>query len=291
MKKMNLRLAIIFVVVVFAFIIVVKADKRNTGLANNNVVFTKVDTLRPDYTQEKRITRIEIINGKKKVFEHIIKMKGDSIVEEKTIEKEMDSNEGTPFMDDDNNQMFGGFEFHQIDPSQMDSLFNHSFGQFDFGSFGNDSLMRGFGFSMGPDFKFDFNSPFMGGDIFEKFGFLNDEMIPQFDEKFRDMLKGGNLNEDKSHESAIPSEKKGFKTLKQIIGENLFGDGFVRSFNDSYKFLLNEKGLKINGKKQSKEIYEKYKKVIEDNIGIELSGEFEYKFFNSESLKKNLRRL
>ena len=79
--------------------------------------------------------------------------------------------------------------------------------------------------------------------------------------------------------------------MKEIIRDQLLSDGFIDDINDSFKFNLNEKRLKINGKKQAEDIYDKYKKLIEDNSGLELEDDFEYKFKNSKSLKSGIRRI
>jgi len=294
MKNLIVRLSIVFILVIIVFSLVLNASTTNErGFLENKLEFIG-DTLKPEYTQEKRITKIEIINGKKKIIEKIIKMRGDSIVEERTIEKEEDvSGDNPSFNLGGDDQMSGRFEFRNINPSEIDSMFSQNFKQFNFGSFGNDSLGHGFNFSFGPDFQFNFGDSFLNENLFEQFGLHDRTMDPNMEKQFEKMFKG--FNSDKLHSIPAPNseqpENKGFKTLKQIISEQLVTDGFIANFDDSYNFKLNENGLKINGKKQNEGTFKKYKEIIEDNIGIELENEFEYNFSNSKSLKNNLIRL
>jgi hypothetical protein len=279
------------VIIVFSF--VVKGSNNNVKSINENKLQFVEDTLKPDFTQEKRITRIEIINGKKKIIEKIIKMRGDSIIEEKIIKKEEDVLGDNPSFDFGDDQMSGQFKFRQIKPSKIDSMFAQNFDKFHFGTFGSDSMMQGFGFSLGPDFQFSFGDSFLNKDLFEQFD-SNRMMDPKMEKQFEQMFRG--FDSDKLGTFPAPNSKskpdnKGFKTLKQIITEQLYTDGFISNFDDTYIFELNENELKINGKSQEDTIYNKYKEVIEDNIGIELENKFDYKFSNSKSLKNNLRRL
>ncbi|HFC00290.1 MAG TPA: hypothetical protein ENJ53_05750 [Phaeodactylibacter sp.] len=50
-------------------------------------------------------------------------------------------------------------------------------------------------------------------------------------------------------------------------------DGFIKS-DGSYKFSMNEHRLKVNGKKQSKALFEKYKKLYESSTGGTLGNDF-----------------
>ncbi|MBK7093864.1 MAG: hypothetical protein IPH57_01885 [Saprospiraceae bacterium] len=58
--------------------------------------------------------------------------------------------------------------------------------------------------------------------------------------------------------------------MSEIIRSSLLNDGFISDEEQKYKFEISEKGLKINGKKQDHAVFEKYKRIIEDNTGVEL---------------------
>jgi len=66
-----------------------------------------------------------------------------------------------------------------------------------------------------------------------------------------------------------------FSTIKKELSE----DGFDTEKSD-FKFEINEKRLKVNGKKQSDELYKKYKKLMEKKMGKEMDGNFKYVFSN-----------
>jgi hypothetical protein len=118
-----------------------------------------------------------------------------------------------------------------------------------------------------------------------------DKMVPKKNDDPRD------INPFKDQKSPnVPrfnhsEHKNNPKSMNEIITEHLLNDGFINDIDQKYKFELNEKYLKINGKKQDKAIYDKYKKIIEDNTGIELEGEFYFNFVNKKKLNKKTIRL
>jgi len=287
---------VVLLLVVAFYGIMLKAN-NSTKKKNNEqfLTFSIGDTLKPGLIQEKRTINIEIINGKKKITEKITKMIGDSIVEEKIIEKEEDASGNSPSFDFGNdNPHMNGFNFKQLDPTDLDSMFSMNFKQFNFDPFSNDSLMQSFGFKFGPDLKLHFGDSFMNEDFFRNFDdFFQNGMNPGIGKHFEEMLRGNkSVTPRFNNRPNENNETEGkFKSLKEIIRDQLLDDGFISDFDDSYKFDINEKKLKINGKKQDDDTFEKYKKVIEDNTGIELEDNFEYKFSNKKSFKRSLRRL
>ncbi len=285
-KKMIFRISALLLIVIAFFSIVLKANNTNEAdnTGNDFISFAPSDTIKPEITQEKRITKIEIINGKKKVVEKIIKMKGDSIVEEKTIEKEEDIDQGS------GNNPVQGFGFDKIDPMDLDSMFGMNFRHFNIDPFKNDSLLQGFGFNFEPGFHMGFGDSFMDEDFFKNF--FNTPLSPDITKHFDDFFNQNGFDKPLISPKGLGNKgEKGFKSLKEIIRDQLLSDGFIDDINDSFKFNLNEKRLKINGKKQAEDIYDKYKKLIEDNSGLELEDDFEYKFKNSKSLKSGIRRI
>ncbi|HEB62812.1 MAG TPA: hypothetical protein ENI82_06640, partial [Bacteroidetes bacterium] len=278
MRTKKILLAILLLIVamiaVYAF-----GLKSRSNLAQDHGIqqqydFAAQDTSKvPEAITEKRSTQIEIVNGKKKIKETIIKMKGDSIIEKKVIEREEDA--GNPFIQQDTGSFMGGFYFKPLNPEDLDSL--SPFGQnfFNFNN-GEDSLIQGFNFSFGPNHQFQIK-PFgnYDDDILKQFDF--DNQIPDMD--FSEMHKRIEEMMDRMQhgfyfDPQIPMEKNpGFpqikphskpKSMKDIITEHLLNDGFINDIDQKYKFEINEKYLKINGKKQDKAIYDKYKKIIED---------------------------
>ena len=286
-KKMIFRISALLLIAIAFFSIVLKANNTSKAdkTGNTLISFAPSDTLKPEITQEKRITKVEIINGKKKVVEKIIKMRGDSIIEQKTIEKEEeDVDQG---LGNNPNQ---GFGFDQIDPMDLDSMFGMNFRHFNIDPFKNDSLLQGFGFNFEPRFHMGFGDSFMDDDFFKNF--FNTPMSPDITKHFDDFFNQNELENPLISPKTLGNNKeKGFKSLKKIIRDQLLSDGFLDDIDGSFKFELNEKRLKINGKKQAKDIYNRYKKLIEDNSGLELEDDFEYKFKNSKSLKSRIRRI
>lgn len=62
---------------------------------------------------------------------------------------------------------------------------------------------------------------------------------------------------------------RGRTTLQDRIEQELRSDGFM-SDNGDYTFKLNDKKLRINGKKQSDALYNKYKEIYEKYTGVEI---------------------
>ncbi|MGE5357292.1 MAG: hypothetical protein ACM3PT_13755 [Deltaproteobacteria bacterium] len=246
----------------------------------------------PEGISEQRITQITIVNGKKKVQETIIKMKGDSIIEKKVVEKEEDSIGDSPYK----------FEYRFGDGFDQDSLWSKSRDNFNFGFFPVDSLMKSFRFNFDSpsfDFNFDdspenwpkgFSEPF----DFEK---RRNEMMPfgnDIDKMMEDMFKRYNFdfNEIPGWEGQnSPMNKKAPKSLSEIIRSNLLNDGFISDEDQKYKFEISEKGLKIDGKKQDQAIFDKYRKIIEDNTGVELGDEFSFNFSNNKKLETKAKKI
>ena len=81
------------------------------------------------------------------------------------------------------------------------------------------------------------------------------------------------------------------KSLSEIIRSSLLNDGFITDEEQKYRFEISEKGLKIDGKKQEQAVFEKYKKIIEDNTGVELGEEFSFNFSNNKKLESKARKI
>ena len=74
--------------------------------------------------------------------------------------------------------------------------------------------------------------------------------------------------------------------LDHIIQEHLVDDGIIQS-GAPYLFMINEKEMKVNGKKQNQKTYETYKSLIEEATGIEMKANTNFQF--SGSGKKDYR--
>jgi hypothetical protein len=277
---------LIFGLIALIFFALRAGDVLNHKENKNAFKIMMPDSLRtPEGISEQRITQVTIVNGKKKVTETIIKMKGDSIIEKKVIEKEGDDIGDSPFK----------FEYRFGDGFDNDSLWSRSKDNFNFGVMPMDSLMKSFRFNFdGPSFNFNFDddgfpkgfgepldldghSPFGHGD----FDNLMDEMFKRYNFDSRE-IPGRKEYKNKSRSGA---------TLSEIIRDNLLNDGFINDEDQKYKFEINEKGLKIDGKKQEIAIFNKYKKIIEDNTGVELGDEFSFNFTNNKKLEKNAKKI
>jgi hypothetical protein len=277
---------LIFGLTVLIFFALRAGDVFNKKENKNTLKIMMPDSLRtPEGISEQRITQVTIVNGKKKVTETIIKMRGDSIIEKKVIEKEGDDIGDSPFK----------FEYRFGDGFDDDSLWSRSKDNFNFGVTPIDSLMKSFRFNFdGPSFNFNFDdegfpqgfgepfdidrqNPFGNGD----FDDLMDEMFKRYNFDSRE-IPGRKEYKNKSKAGA---------TLSEIIRENLLNDGFINDEDQKYKFEINEKGLKIDGKKQEVTIFNKYKKIIEDNTGVELGDEFSFNFTNNKKLEKNAKKI
>ena len=268
-------------------------DVFNKKTADGIMQLIEPDSLKnPDAISEQRITQVTIVNGKKKVTETIIKMRGDSIVEKKVVEKEEDANEDSPFQ----------FEYRFGGEPGNDSLWGNSRQNFNFGFSPLDSMMKSFRFNFDSP-TFDFNFPddqnnwpngFMepfrpdkngneatpfGGDMNK----MMEEMFKRYNFDFNEIPGWEGQNS--------PMQKKAPKSLSEIIRSSLLNDGFITDEDQKYKFDISEKGLKIDGKKQDQAVFEKYKKVIEDNTGVELGDEFSFSFSNNKKLESKAKKI
>jgi hypothetical protein len=63
--------------------------------------------------------------------------------------------------------------------------------------------------------------------------------------------------------------------LDMAFEEELIKDGLIQE-NRSYSFLITEKYLKVNGKKQSDAVYQKYRQLYEKVSGDKIKGEFSW---------------
>lgn len=277
---------LIFGLVMLIFFALRAGDVFKHKENKNSLKIMMPDSLRtPEGISEQRITQVTIVNGKKKVTETIIKMRGDSIIEKKVIEKEGDDIGDSPFK----------FEYRFGDGFDDDSLWSRSKENFNFGVMPMDSLMKSFRFNFdGPSFNFNFDDKDFPNGFGEPFDI--DRQRPfgngDFDNLMDEMFKRYNFD---SRE--IPGRKeyknksKAGATLSEIIRDNLLNDGFINDEDQKYKFEINEKGLKIDGKKQEVAIFNKYKKIIEDNTGVELGDEFSFNFTNNKKLEKNAKKI
>lgn len=68
--------------------------------------------------------------------------------------------------------------------------------------------------------------------------------------------------------------------LDQIIQNKLVDDHIIKPV-DKYEFKINEKDLRINGKKQDKKTYDEYKALIEEKTGFELKENTSFTFSGS----------
>lgn len=277
---------LIFGMVILIFFALRAGDVFNHKANKNSLKIMMPDSLRtPEGISEQRITQVTIVNGKKKVTETIIKMRGDSIIEKKVIEKEGDDIGDSPFK----------FEYKFGDGFNDDSLWSRSKDNFNFGVMPMDSLMKSFRFNFdGPSFNFNFDDDGFPKGFGEPFDLERQSPLQHgdFDNLMDEMFKRYNFD---SRE--IPGRKdyknksKSGATLSEIIRDNLLNDGFINDEDQKYKFEINEKGLKIDGKKQEVAIFNKYKKIIEDNTGVELGDEFSFNFTNNKKLEKSAKKI
>ncbi len=67
-------------------------------------------------------------------------------------------------------------------------------------------------------------------------------------------------------------------SLRKAFESELQKDGFLKEGDKKYKFELNDKTLKINGKEQSKAMHEKYMKRYKEKSGSRANGNFNIQF-------------
>ena len=77
----------------------------------------------------------------------------------------------------------------------------------------------------------------------------------------------------------------GSQKVSDVITRSLLKDGLIDKEGKT-KVELSHKHLKINGDKQPKNIYNKYKKLYEKHTGLELEGKSKIKFEISPEDKK-----
>ena len=291
MKAKKFLLTAIFSMAIILAIMAIgkKSVSGNDNVAKMMPVLTmeNQDTIKPEAIREEHSTQIEIINGKKHIKETIVKMIGDSIVEKKVIEREEDlgDNGDIQMQFGNGNGISGHFQIQQFDQNALDSVFKQFFGGKDIF---DDSLFTG----MMPKRLFDFRSHF---DNFDD-GFMQHfkmnpalpfdaepDMDPAMPDFMEYLTKRFNFEFFDRQDQSQDELDNAPKSMQEIIRDELLNDGFITDIDEDFKFDLNEKRLKINGKKQDQAIYEKYKNLIEDNTGVELEGKFEYKYNNKQA--------
>ena len=62
---------------------------------------------------------------------------------------------------------------------------------------------------------------------------------------------------------------------EKFIEDELLKDGLIDNADD-YSFVLTNKYLKINKKKQPKEIYEKYKAIVKSKFDVKFEGKTKF---------------
>ena len=277
-----------------AVILAIMAIGKRSVSGNDNaagvmpaLTMEKQDTIKPEAIHEEHSTQIEIINGKKHIKETIVKMIGDSIVEKKVIEREEDlgDNGDIQMQLGNGNGISGHFQIQQFDQNALDSIFKQFFGD---KNIFVDSLFSG----MMPNGFFDLRSPFDNWDD----GFMQhfrmnpalpfdadpgmDPSMPGFIEDLTKRFNFDFFDRPYRQQQKLDNAPR---SMQEIIRDELLNDGFITDIDEDFKFDINEKRLKINGKKQDQAIYEKYKRLIEDNTGVELEGKFEYKYDNKQA--------
>lgn len=291
-KYNALKISGLALLMILGLLFVIKAGDifhKKTGLELMQMI--KADSLKnPEAISEQRMTQVTIVNGKKKVTETIIKMRGDSIIEKKVIEKEEDANDNAPFK----------FEYRFGEEPGDDSLWSRSQQHFNFGFSPLDSMMKSFRFNFdSPSFNFNFpdNLDNWPNDMMEPFKWDKDNNQTfgrDIDKMMEEMFKRYNFDFDEIpgwQSQKSPKYKKAPKTLSEIIRSSLLNDGFITDEEQKYKFEISEKGLRIDGKKQDQAVWEKYKKIIEDNTGVELGDEFSFNFSNNKKLESKTRKI
>lgn len=217
-----------------------------------------------------------IIDGKKideKDFD-----KYEDIIAEVKPEKSPKANS---FFFFDNDGSKGSFRFDFRNRSDFDSMFNNM----------DENLFMPFGFDKGnqrdmmdqlkkqmESMKFDFNFDFP-----ENFEWNKREFgMPEIDELMKRLEKKGfqfeggpqmfnfDFDVDEDGFDATSEWKSKESNVNEILGDALNRDGFLIPGKEN-KVELTGKYLKINGEKQPTNIWNKYKRIVEDVYGTELS--------------------
>lgn len=274
------------------FYFVINASNSIFSRTGKNYLTVNIqDTLKnPDNITEQRIKQIIIVNGKKKIQETVIKMQGDSVIEKKVTETTSNGDE-----QNDNDGIFGhNFIF-------QDSMIGTDVHNFSFGVEPIDSMMKSFRFKFdSPQFNFNFGDDIEGfPDDFKNY-FKNKD--PQensspfrqdMDEFMQKFFKNYNFSQEElpSHGGFGENNNNKPLTISEIVKNNLLDDGIIKDSDQKYKFEINEKGLKIDGKKQDQDLYKKYKKLIEDSTGVALKDNFSFVFTNDKKLKAKSQKI
>ncbi|MEP7266769.1 MAG: M56 family metallopeptidase [Saprospiraceae bacterium] len=72
------------------------------------------------------------------------------------------------------------------------------------------------------------------------------------------------------------------KNLSTYIQESLLKDKLIKG-GENYEFKIDDKGLRVNGKKQSDALYNDYKKLIEEQTGFDMDKNSSFMFSGSTS--------
>jgi beta-lactamase regulating signal transducer with metallopeptidase domain len=205
------------------------------------------------------------------------------------------------FFDSDNGK--GGFRFNFRNFGEGDSLFGRDF-VFPFNSEGQDMNQHRLNMeehrkmmeelrkqmeSMKFDFKFDF-------DEMPKWD-MKEFSMPQLDEwlnklekdgmHFRFSPRGKDQDGFEYFEDFDFETPNSSKDVNEILGDALNKDGFLLP-GKMNKVELTGKHLKINGEKQPANIYNKYRRIVEEVLGAELNknSKLEFSIMGKESKRK-----
>lgn len=277
-------------------------NKAKTELANNS----QNNELVAEVTQDTFPARKESIRIQKKTNDRDVKisMEDGQVTELEVNGKVIDKSEYSKYQD-------------IIDESKPNSLSNGNsrmffFGDDDGGSFSfnfdgknmmdADSIFKKFDFHQMPDLKnFQFDQNQMQEQmkkLQEHFGNLNfnfkkmdslDLRFPGLENfdiyQFRDgdLYDHDRLNDDLEEIKGSRANKN----FNDIIGNALNRDGLLIP-NEDNKVELTGKYLKINGEKQPNNIYQKYKRIFEEESGSELhkNSKLVFSFQGKESKRK-----
>ncbi|MEP7323559.1 MAG: M56 family metallopeptidase [Saprospiraceae bacterium] len=94
------------------------------------------------------------------------------------------------------------------------------------------------------------------------------------------------LKEGEWRDRKLFKDREGFNLwsgkgkLDQIIQEHLVDDQIIKD-GEKYEFSINEREMKVNGKKQDQKTYAEYKELIEDATGIEMKANTNFQFSGS----------
>jgi beta-lactamase regulating signal transducer with metallopeptidase domain len=124
--------------------------------------------------------------------------------------------------------------------------------------------------------------------LIEKLKFKNKSLLDDQEMKHLKQLKELEHNKhlDEWRDKTFFKDGQGFNLLSgngkmdQIIQEHLVDDQIIKP-GESYEFKISSGELKVNGKKQSSKMYEKYKSIIEDATGVQMKGNTNFVFSGS----------